>query len=56
MAAYGSGSREIKRAHIQRAARDTEDVQHGRPRWLTIATSLAGLIALTSAGLLYAYG
>ena len=56
MAAYGSGSLEIKRAHIHCAARDTEDVQQRRPRWLTIATSLAGLIALTSAGLLYAYG
>lgn len=56
MAAYGSGSLEIRRTHIQRAARDTEDVLHRRPRWLTIVTGLAGLIALTSAGLLYAYG
>ena len=56
MAAYGSGSVEIRRAHIRRAARDTEDILHRKPRWLTIATGLAGLIALTSAGLLYAYG
>ena len=55
MAAYGSGSLEIRRNHIERAARDTEDVQ-SRSRWLPMATGLAGLIALTSAGLIYAYG
>ncbi|MGI9321836.1 MAG: AAA family ATPase, partial [Thiogranum sp.] len=56
MAAYGSGSLAIRRVDIRRAARDTEDVLQRRPRWLTIVTGLAGLIALTSAGLLYAYG
>ena len=56
MSAYGTGSATVRCAHIQSAARDTEDVLHRRPRWLPIATGLAGLIALTSAGLLYAYG
>jgi MSHA biogenesis protein MshM len=55
MAAYGSASSDIRRIHIQRAARDTEDVLHRQRRWVPIATGLAGLIALTSAGLLYAY-
>jgi MSHA biogenesis protein MshM len=56
MAAYGSGSAVIKRTHILRAARDTEDVRGHGPRWLTVASGVAGLVALTSAGLLYAYG
>ena len=56
MAAYGSGCAQIRRAHIKRAASDTEDVLKHKPRWLAVATGLAGLIALTSAGLLYAYG
>lgn len=56
MAAYGSGSAEISHDHIKCAANDTEDVLKHKPRWLAIATGLAGLIALTSAGLLYAYG
>ena len=56
MAAYGSGSAEICHDHIKCAANDTEDVLKHKPRWLAIATGLAGLIALTSAGLLYAYG
>lgn len=55
MAAYGSGARCIKRQHLLRAARDTEDVRRARPRWLTLLSGLAGLIALTSASLLYAY-
>ena len=56
MAAYGSGSAEISHDHIKCAAKDTEDVLKHKPRWPAIATGLAGLIALTSAGLLYAYG
>lgn len=56
LAAYGSGSLEIRCSHVRRAARDTEDILRRKPRWLTIATGLTGLIALTSAGLLYAYG
>jgi MSHA biogenesis protein MshM len=55
MAAYGCGAQNIKRQHLLRAARDTEDVQRLRPRWLTLISGLAGLIALTSASLLYAY-
>jgi hypothetical protein len=41
---------------IKCAANDTEDVMKHKPRWPAIATGLAGLIALTRAGLLYAYG
>ena len=55
MAAYGCGSHYVKRQHLLRAARDTEDVRRPRPRWLTLISGLAGLIALTSASLLYAY-
>ncbi len=55
MSAYGSGSLTVKRSHVKRAARDTEDTLHRRPRWLKVATGLAGLITLTGAGLLYAY-
>jgi MSHA biogenesis protein MshM len=56
MAAYGSGMRRISRAHLQRAANDTEDVVRRKPRWLALVSGLAGVIALTSASLLYAYG
>lgn len=55
MAAYGSGSTMVKRRHLRCAARDTEDVRPRQLRWLTLLSSLAGLIALTSASLLYAY-
>lgn len=55
MAAYGSNATTVKRQHLLRAARDTEDVLRSRPRWLTLISGLAGLIALTSASLLYAY-
>ena len=56
MAAYGAGCPQVRHSHLQRAARDTEDVTRRKPRWMTIASGLVGLAALTSAGLLYAYG
>lgn len=56
MAAYGSGTQKIKRVHFQRAAVDTQDVILRKSRWLGLASTLAGFIALTSAGWLYAYG
>ena len=56
MAAYGAGCPQVRHGHLQRAARDTEDVTRRKPRLLTIASGLVGLAALTSAGLLYAYG
>ena len=55
MAAYGAGDTRVKRIHLQRAAIDTEDVRHRKSHWLALASGLAGLIALSSAGLLYAY-
>jgi MSHA biogenesis protein MshM len=55
MAAYGNDDRRIKRLHLLRAARDTQDIHQRRPRWFTLVSGLAGLIALTSASLLYAY-
>ena len=55
MAAYGSGTRQVKRVHLLRAARDSEDVVGRKPRWLALVSGLVGLAALTSAGLLYAY-
>ena len=56
MAAYGAGDSKVGARHVGRAATDTEDARQGRPGWLTLASGLAGLIALTSAGLIYAYG
>ena len=56
MATYGSGATQVKRVHQLHAARDTEDVIRRKPRWVAVISSLVGLIALTSAGLLYAYG
>ena len=56
MAAYGAGSPQVRRRHLQHAARDTEDVTRRKTGWLTVLSGLAGLAALTSAGLLYAYG
>jgi MSHA biogenesis protein MshM len=56
MATYGSGALRVKRAHLLRAANDTEDVIRRKSHWLALASGLAGFIALTSAGLLYAYG
>jgi len=55
MAAYGCGAERVGRQHLVRAARDTEDVNRSRPRWLALASGLAGIVALTSASLLYAY-
>jgi len=55
MAAYGCGATCVRREHLKRAARDTEDVRRPRARWLALLSSLAGLLALTSASLLYAY-
>lgn len=55
MAAYGSGTAQVKRVHLLHAARDTEDVIGRRPRRLAVVSGLVGLAALTSAGLLYAY-
>jgi MSHA biogenesis protein MshM len=55
MAAYGCGVQRISAAHLHRASVDTDDVKPGKPRWLAIASGLAGLITLTSASLLYAY-
>jgi len=55
MSAFGMGDLRIKHCHLKLAARDTEDVVLKKPRWLAIASSLAGLVALTSASLLYAY-
>ncbi len=56
MAAEGAGKGRVGLTHVQRAATDTEDTRHHRRRWLALASGLAGLVALTSAGLLYAYG
>lgn len=55
MAAYGSGVANVKETHVVAAARDTADVSRREPRWLALASGLAGLIAFASAGLLYAY-
>ena len=55
MAAYGSGANNVKSVHIRRASRDTEDVLKRKPGWRTVVSGLFGLLALTSAGLLYAY-
>ena len=56
MAAYGAGDSKVGVRHVGRAATDTEDARQGKPGWLALASGLAGLIALTSAGLIYAYG
>ncbi len=56
MAAYGAGAKSIGPAYIRLAARDTEDAQKPRPRWITLASGFLGVMALTSASLLYAYG
>ena len=56
MAAYGAGAQRVGRDHLKRAVRDTQDVTPGRRSWLAIASGLAGILALTSASLLYAYG
>jgi len=56
MAAYGAGAKKISTAHIRLAAMDTEDTCHSKRRWIALASGFAGLLALTSAGLLYAYG
>ena len=56
MAAYGAGAVTIGPAHIRLAANDTEDTRNSRNRWIALASGFAGLLALTSAGLLYAYG
>jgi len=56
MAAYGSGSATVGVTHIRRAAADTDATRSRKPGWLALVSGLAGLIALTGAGLLYAYG
>lgn len=55
MSAFGMGDQCIKHCHLKLAARDTEDVVLKKPRWLAIVSGLAGLAALTSASLIYAY-
>jgi MSHA biogenesis protein MshM len=55
MAAYGQGASRPGRVHLRRAVIDSADVRRRRPRWLAIASGLAGVVALTSATLLYAY-
>ncbi len=56
MAAYGTGSRRVTLAHMRRAVRDTEGMQgNHRPRLVALVSTLAGLLALGSAGLLYAF-
>jgi MSHA biogenesis protein MshM len=55
MSAFGMGDRRIRHCHLKLAARDTEDVVIKKPRWLAVVTGVAGLVALTSASLLYAY-
>lgn len=55
MAAYGAGSAVVGSAQVRRATADTEDTRRRTPGRLVMASGLAGLIALTSAGLLYAY-
>ncbi|TCK16870.1 MSHA biogenesis protein MshM [Thiogranum longum] len=56
MAAYGAGATQIGVTYIRLAAKDTEDTCHSHRRRVAMASGLAGLLALTSAGLLYAYG
>lgn len=56
MSAYGAGHTSITPRHIRLAAKDTEDTRKPQPRWLALASGFAGLLALTSASLLYAYG
>jgi len=56
MAAYGTGSTRVTLTHVRRAAGDTEGITVGRRRWITLASGVAGLLALTSAGWLYAVG
>ncbi len=56
MSAYGAGHTGITARHIRLAAKDTEDTRKPGPRWITLASGFAGLLALTSASLLYAYG
>jgi MSHA biogenesis protein MshM len=55
MAAYGCGSLRVGAGHVRRAAKDTEGVLDRKAPWLRIISGAAGLVALTSAGLLYAY-
>ena len=55
MAAYGNGSARVTLTHVRRAARDTEGVAHDRRRWMALASGIAGLLALSSAGWLYAF-
>jgi len=55
LAAYGAGKTGVTLSHVRRAANDTEDIASHTPRWLAIGSGIAGLIALTGAGLLYGY-
>lgn len=52
MSAFGMGDTRVSQNHLKLAARDTEDVVPGKPRWLAIAS---GIAAVTSASLIYAY-
>ena len=56
MAAYGCGSQRVSGCHLGRAIRDTRESTRMQRGWLAFASGLAGIIALTSASLLYAYG
>jgi len=55
MAAYGTGCTRIRAVHLRRAALDSEDIMRHKPRWPTFLSGLVGLLALTSAGWLYAF-
>jgi len=55
MAAYGAGASHVTLSHVRRSIRDTEGISHSRRRWVTLASTVAGLLALTSAGWLYAF-
>jgi MSHA biogenesis protein MshM len=55
MAAYGCGAHSVAGGHLKRAIHDTRDAPVRRSRWLALASGLAGIVALTSASLLYAY-
>jgi MSHA biogenesis protein MshM len=54
MSAYGSGASRVRRRHLVRAARDTEDVVPARPSWFAVLSGLLGLVALTGASMIYA--
>ena len=55
MAAYGCGALRVDRRHLIRAAHDTDAAKPLGRHWLAFVSGLAGIVALTSASLLYAY-